>query len=157
MPDTPINPSLANSTANKNIPIYDIIDCIENKGLNQSQTAKLLDCHKSNVSARLKAIGYQPQYLEKYKNNRADILATYQQIILNSIDASDLKKAGLSQKIVASGILFDKERLERGQSTENIAYADMSRAQEIVDNRIKKFEEKYGISAKDVGNSVGTE
>ena len=109
------------STVPKGIPLYEIIDCIVNKNLSQTDTAILLGCDKSNISKRLKDSGYQPTYLTNYKNQRADILASYQQIILNSITSEDLQKAGLSQKMMAYGVLYDKERLERGESTHNIA------------------------------------
>ena len=132
----------------KGIPLYEIIDCIESKNLSITDTAKLLNVDKSNISRRLKSAGYKPKYLETYKTHRADVLAAYQQIILNSINPDDLKKAGLSQKMMAFGVLYDKERLERGQSTENIAYADITKAQELVDKRIQVFEEKYGINSE---------
>ena len=31
----------------------------------------------------------------------------------------DIEKASLRDKVIAAGVLFDKERLERGQSTSN--------------------------------------
>lgn len=129
----------------KGIPLYDIIDCIQNKNLSISDTARLLNSSKSNISTRLSKAGYKPNYLQHYKDHRADILSSYQQIILNSITPEDLKKAGLSQKMMAYGVLYDKERLERGQSTENIAYADMAKAQAIVQDKMHAFESKYGI------------
>ena len=55
-----------------------------------------------------------------YKQQRADILAKLQVKLLKSIDGDDLKKSSTYQKVGMYGILFDKERLERGQSTENI-------------------------------------
>ena len=129
----------------KGIPLYDIIDCIQNKNLSISDTARLLNSSKSNISTRLSKAGYKPNYLQHYKDHRADILSSYQQIILNSITPEDLKKAGLSQKMMAYGVLYDKERLERGQSTENIAYADMAKAQAQVQEKLHAFESKYGI------------
>ena len=60
----------------KGIPLYDIIDCIENKKLSITETAKLLSSSKSNISTRLSKAGYRPNYLEHYKSNRADILST---------------------------------------------------------------------------------
>ena len=134
------------STLPKGIPLYEIIDCIVNKKLSQTDTAILLGCDKSNISKRLKESGYQANYLTTYKNQRADILASYQQIILNSITNEDLQKAGLSQKMMAYGVLYDKERLERGQSTENIAYADMAKAQAQVQEKLHAFESKYSIT-----------
>ena len=130
----------------KGIPLYDIIDCIQNKNLSISDTARLLNSSKSNISTRLSKAGYKPAYLQLYKDHRADILSSYQQLILNSITPEDLKKAGLSQKMMAYGVLYDKERLERGQSTENIAYADMAKAQAQVQEKLHAFESKYGIT-----------
>ena len=137
----------------KGIPLYDIIDCIETKGLSITDTAKLLNSSKSNISTRLSKAGYKPNYLKLYKNHRADILSSYQQIILNSITPEDLKKAGLSQKMMAYGVLYDKERLERGQSTENIAYADTLKAQEIIKDKMHAFESKYNIKPRSADNS----
>ena len=41
--------------------------------------------------------------------------------VLASFVASDLEKASLRDKVISAGVLFDKERLERGQSTVNLA------------------------------------
>ena len=55
---------------------------------------------------------------EVYKNNRADIIAHMQLGILQSVNKAKIKKASLRDSIVSFGILYDKERLERGQSTQ---------------------------------------
>lgn len=136
-------PTVPPSSAPKGIPIAAIIDLIENKGNSIAATARILDCNKSNITQRLHTVGVRPGYLKKYKDNRADVLATYQTIILDSLTPEDLKKAGLSQKVMAYGILYDKERLERDQSTQNIAYADTVKAQDIIDGKIAEFEGKW--------------
>jgi len=61
--------------------------------------------------------------LEAFKEYRADILASLQAKVVKSITDDDLQKASLSQKAVGIGVFYDKERLERGQSTGNIAVA----------------------------------
>jgi hypothetical protein len=148
MPESALEtPELPNNL-HKGIPLHEIIDCIENKNLSITQTAKLLNSSKSNISTRLSSVGYKPDYLTKFKNNRADILASYQEIILNSLTPKDVNSASMSQKVTAYAILYDKERLERGQSTENIAYADITKAQEIIDTKMEAFESKYNIEAK---------
>ena len=48
-------------------------------------------------------------------------MAGLQEKVLASITASDLEKASLRDKVISVGVLFDKERLERGQSTVNLA------------------------------------
>ena len=135
----------------KGIPLAAIIDYIENKNLSLTETANLLGCTKSNIKQRLTNHGIIPGYLKKYKENRADILATYQGIILNSLTPNDLKRAGLSQKIMAYGVLYDKERLERGQSTENIAYADMIKVNEQIDKDLAAMRKKLGIDTPEEG------
>jgi len=59
--------------------------------------------------------------LKDYKDNRADILADKQGMLLSSITPAEVKKMQPRDRVVAYGILYDKERLERGQSTQNVA------------------------------------
>ena len=137
------------TTQQKNIPISLIIDLLETKGLNQAQAAKVVGCHKSNISKRLKDLDYTPGYLKSFKDNRADILAVLQAQIVKHITPEKLQKASAYQLTGMMSLLHNQERLERGQSTENIAYADMSKAQAIVQEKIRAFEEKYGIQAEE--------
>jgi hypothetical protein len=152
MPESDINSSTDTSKLPKNIPINEIIDLIEVHGLNQAQAAKMLDCDKSNISNRLKAIGFVPSYLKKFKERKADIWASYSKILLNAITTDDLQKAGLSQKVTGAAICDDKERLARGQVTDIIGTVDMVKAQEIVKQRMKTFEEKYGLTDVSINN-----
>ncbi len=107
------------------IPIEAIID-LKSKNLANSQIAKLLNCNPSNITRRLQDVELTKQYV----NHRPTVFAHIQRIILNSITDADIKKANLRDKIVSAGILYDKERLETGQSTQNIAYADALKARD---------------------------
>ncbi len=81
---------------------------------------------------------YSPaiQAVTEFKNNRADILARIQlkaldlqECIIEDLAKDGLattltpqQKSGLLQSLnIVNGTLFDKERLERGQSTQNIS------------------------------------
>jgi len=71
-------------------------------------------------------------------DNRADILANIQLKLLSEIDDDRLKKAPVGSLVLAACQLYDKERLERGMSTANLAsltadIASMKRAK-VVDN-----------------------
>lgn len=55
-----------------------------------------------------------------YQDNRADILSHIQVKLLRELDSERLKKASAFQLVGAAGLLYDKERIERGQTTENI-------------------------------------
>ena len=137
------------SQTNKFIPISAIIELMEVKGLNQAQTAKVLGCSKPNISNRLKALDYTPGYLKSFKDNRADVLSALQAQIVKHITPEKLQKASAYQLTGMMSLLHNQERLERGQSTENIAYQDMSKAQAIIKEKIKAFEDKYGIQAEE--------
>ena len=115
-PLTPLPP-----TANKNIPKSDII-ALKLAGLNTRQIAETLGCSKTNIHNRLKQ--YEPEIkgLKVYKDHRADIFALEQKRLLDSIDDKDIKKTPIAARMTSFGILYDKERLERGESTENIAH-----------------------------------
>ena len=46
--------------------------------------------------------------------------------------------------MIAASVLYDKERLEMGLSTQNIAYADMVQAKAKVINDLKELDRKHG-------------
>ena len=122
---------------------------MEVNGLNQAQTAKVLGCSKPNISNRLKQLDYVPGYLKSFKDNRADILSALQAEIVKHITPDKLQKASAYQLTGMMSLLHNQERLERGQSTENIAYADMAKAQAQVQEKLHAFESKYGITQAD--------
>ncbi len=132
-----------------------IINAVVIQGMSLSQAADHLQCSKQSISKRLQRLNIQPNGLQQYKKNRADLLAYYQLQLLNALTPADIKKMNPVQRITCFGILYDKERLERGQSTENIAYADLVKAEEMVRRRMEKFEEKYGIEPQDVLDDQG--
>ena len=104
-------------TTPKMISVESLLE-LHSKGLSHTQISKILGCNPSNVTHRLQTAGVTS--LRDYKKNRADFFAATQSRMLNNITEEDMKKASLSQKVVAAGILYDKERLERDLSTQNI-------------------------------------
>ena len=105
-----------------------------NHKLSIPQIAKIQGVSKQAVHKRLQA--FLPTETTKlYKDNRADILATAQLKIITQIDQPRLKKAGLRDLAVSAGILYDKERLERGQSTHNVSY-------NVITERLQKIDEE---------------
>lgn len=107
-------------TANKKIPIESILELRE-KGLTQEQTAKILGCSTPNISARLKQHTPIFEKIERFKRHRADILTLKQAEILNALSEDEIKKAPTQVKGMLLGIFYDKERIERGLSTQNIS------------------------------------
>lgn len=90
--------------------------------LNKNQIAAVAGCHHVHVGRTLKAYGIIKGKVNNYISNRAMILAGVQQRLLASITDADIKKTPVGSRILAVSQLFDKERLERGQSTANVAY-----------------------------------
>jgi hypothetical protein len=111
------------------IPLDKLI-VLREKGLSYVQIGKILGCTAANVKIRLNALGMtlESDVVEKFKEKRADILASHQFQVLENLGPEKLKKAGVRELSVMFGILYDKERLERGQSTANIStYAHILR------------------------------
>lgn len=102
------------------------------KGQSYDEIAKAQGVHKATAYQNLAPILEQlasPEVVETYRNKQAEILDGLAARTLASITNGDLAKAGLRDKVVASGILIDKSRLVQGQSTGNylVIHADAAR------------------------------
>lgn len=64
--------------------------------------------------------GITHNLIHDYKSNRADIFAGLQHRLLQSITDEDIKKAPIGSRVLAAAQIYDKERLERGESTQNL-------------------------------------
>lgn len=122
----------------KGISIEKILE-LKRKDLNNKQVADILGCDRSNVSRRLKEYKPTLERINLHKKHRADRLTSIQADILDSITPDNIKDCTLPQKTVAYGILVDKERLFRGESTTNLSIAG------VIETHIGKLE---GISTE---------
>lgn len=109
MSNLQVNPPI---TVQKNIPI-DVLIGYSEQGLSYSEIGKLVGCSPSNITYRFNSIDYTPKYLEVYRKKRADILAQKQRELLNSLTTEDIKKMAPRDKVLAYGVLYDKEQIER--------------------------------------------
>lgn len=108
------------SKAPKRTPVKKVLNQLA-LGATQTQVAKSVNVSKQAVSQMLQRYGIESKFLESFKENRADILAGMQDTVLASLTEVDLNKASLRDRVISFGVLYDKERLERGQSTSNVA------------------------------------
>jgi len=90
------------------------------KHLTYNEIGKIHGLTKQTVHQRLQDAGLADYSIQHYVSNRADILAWLQHRLLFSLTDEDLKKMAPDRRIWSMAVLFDKERLERGQSTENL-------------------------------------
>ena len=119
-------------TRQKKIPLETLLELAHpDKKLSCGQIGKIVGCTKQNIQARLDREGITT--LGNHKKNRADILALKSAQIIQSIDLSTIKKASLQQRLTGYGILYDKERLERDLSTQNIQPMVSFAPREVVD------------------------
>jgi hypothetical protein len=89
------------------------------KNLSYGEIAEYFGVNKSAVIRRLKPYFGAEVDVPAFKNHRADILASKQAEVLAAITSDKLKKSGARDLAITFGTLYDKERLERGQSTQN--------------------------------------
>ena len=120
-----------------------------NPKLTERQIAALTDSSKTNVHVTLQRYGLSQENIDNYVANRAKILQGLQDKILSTIDPDDLKKTPAAQRTMMFGILYDKERLETGKSTQNVQgiYHILS--------EIERSERKEVVSNSDIDAQSG--
>lgn len=137
LPDVP-------SSAPKGIPIESIIE-YRRKGLTTREIAAILNCSHNNIVQRLQDVSDELDTLPDYKKHRADILAIRGRRVLNNITDAKLEKASAYQLTGMFGIINQHERLERGESTSNVAYADYTNKVGELDAELAKLEAEVGL------------
>jgi hypothetical protein len=85
--------------------------------LSTRKIADIVPCDHTSVVKCLHKYGIDAAGLESYKKHRGDILAGVGERIIKSVTDEDIKSMPVGQRMMSYGILYDKERLERGQST----------------------------------------
>ena len=101
---------------NKPLPIEKLIKW-RKQGLSYSEIGSLAGTSKQAAHKRLKAFKKAIENLPTYKEHRADVFAILQSQLLNSLTEADIKSMAPASRITSAAILFDKERLERGNCT----------------------------------------
>lgn len=83
--------------------------------------AKIQGVDKAAIFRAIKHL-VPTEQTRSFISNRADILAHQQYRLLSFVTDGKLRKASAYQLIGSAGLLYDKERLERGQATEITDY-----------------------------------
>jgi hypothetical protein len=118
--------------------------------LSTVQIGKLTDCTHANVIRVLQNYGIIQQDVKDYKENRADVLAGLQHRLISSVTDQDIKKTPVGSRILAVAQLYDKERLERGQSTNNISYMDVSKRLETLKAERDKIKQAIAADSRSI-------
>jgi hypothetical protein len=130
--------------AKAEIPVEQMAD-LRLKGVGLAEIGKVAGITKQAVSQALKRSGVDPQEIETFRAGRAGLLALKQKLILAGITPAKVEKMGVKDAAISYGILYDKERLETGQSTSNVANIH-SIAQRVIE-RVSRPE--YWADAED--------
>ena len=99
-----------------------------NNNLSYRQIADMQGVTPQAIHSAIKDLLPVPE-TKTYKENRADILAHIQLKLLSQLDDDRLKRMPAASAVLAACQLYDKERLERGMSSENIQliHADIAK------------------------------
>ena len=95
------------------------LDLKLNKKLSYAQIAAIQRVTPQAVHKALKNLMPGPE-VKTYQENRANILSGLQIKLLSQVDAKRLKKISVRDAVVSAAVLYDKERIETGQSTSNM-------------------------------------
>jgi hypothetical protein len=92
-----------------------------NPGITARELAQTADIAPSTATKYLAKWGINKQELDVFVENRNAIVKDKQRQILDAITSDKLEKATAKDLTVCYGIMLDKDRLESGESTSNIA------------------------------------
>ena len=98
----------------------------EHTELTTREIAKIADTDHAHVIRTLRKYGIERAHVDLFKRHRADILAGLQADSVETyykLSEADKKKLIMKRGLVDLGISYDKERLERGQTTDIVALA----------------------------------
>jgi len=121
--------------------------------LNKNQIAAVAGCDHAHVHRTLKAYGIIKEKVDSYISNRAMILAGVQHRLLSSITSADIKKTPVGSRILAAAQLYDKERLETGKTTGNLAVVQFQMPPpDPVPDELKAVNGKVNVNGKVEGD-----
>lgn len=103
----------------KNIPIQEILDLRKRKPpLSLSQIGKILGCSRQNIHDRLR--DFDEDGYERFRKSPDSVYEVLQHKIISKIDDHKIAKSNLQQSVWSLGVLEDKKRLIRNETTEVI-------------------------------------
>jgi hypothetical protein len=89
-------------------------------GYSYEQIAKAAGCSKQGVWLRLNGFNKEQVEVEEFRNSEADVLTGLRLRIVKTLDEKAIKNMAPRDRVMAYGILYDKFRLETGQSTSHV-------------------------------------
>lgn len=98
-----------------------VVKALADSGMPYRKIQEIIPVSLGQISNIIKEFESNRKLVEYYRRNRADLLA-YDQIVYRShITPEKLEKTSARDLEIMRGVTYDKERLERGESTENVS------------------------------------
>lgn len=120
---------------------------LESQGLTHSAIAEIIGCKQQTITRKLLSYRALKDKVNDFTTRRADTLAFVQKMCLDSIEPEEIKALKVPQRIWVMGVLYDKERLERNKSTNNIAI-NIKGLTDADKNMLAKMASDYASRAK---------
>jgi len=119
----------------------DLVAALNLHGRNVTRVAVELGVSRAAVRKRLKGMpaGLAAPTIQAFREQRADLFAEIQQMLLTYITPKKLKDASLQQLANAFEKFYTNERLEQGKATEHIAHAHYQALEDTDKALIKKL------------------
>ncbi len=97
-----------------------VVKALADSGMPYRKIQEIIPVSLGQISNIIKEFESNRKLVEYYKKNRADLLAFDQMVYRSHITPEKLEKASARDLELMRGITYDKERLTRGESTDNI-------------------------------------
>lgn len=122
----------ANITHRGRIDVAKALEMRLKQGRSYQEIADHFGVAKQSAHAALKrfsALILQAGELQAFRSSKADVLESVEaQLLIDLADPARRQKASLNNTAYALGQVSTLTRLEKGQSTSNVAYIDMARS-----------------------------
>jgi hypothetical protein len=110
------------ATANKNIPLEDIIHYVK-RGNTDKEIAALLGCSAENIRVRRKEANLES--LARFSQHKPDVLEAKQRDLINALDGPRIEKMSAYQIVGSTSLLNEMIRNERGQIGQIVSHVNI--------------------------------
>ena len=100
-----------------------VVKALADSGMPYRKIQEIIPVSLGQISNIIKEFESNRKLVEYYKKNRADLLTFDQMVYRSHITEEKLEKASARDLELMRAVAFDKERLQRGESTDNVSIA----------------------------------
>jgi transposase len=98
-----------------------VVKSLVDAGMSYQKVSEIVGVAKGSITNIVREFEASRELVAYYEKNRSDLLAHDQIVYRSYITPDKLEKASARDLEIMRGVCYDKERLERGKSTENVS------------------------------------